>query len=802
MKVLRRIVIAFLALVVMGFIAGGIFIKYNSQKAIPDYNKEIVFTALNNQVIVKRDSFAVPSVYAQNEADLYRTVGYVMAQDRLWQMDLLRRITTGRLSEIFGKEMLVPDQLFRSLGFLDKSELVLAACDEQIKLALEAFSEGVNQYIEDNFGKLPPEFTILGYVPEKWEPKFSVNLIGYMAWGLTLGWSTEISLYKIKQAVGSELYSELEPDMDMQREYIYPDGIDHELMAVNSALDIISQTISDLGLNVFEASNNWVVSPSKSENGQAMLANDMHLGLNAPGIWYQMHQVVPEKLNVTGVVLPGQPFVICGHNDDVAWGMTNVMLDDMDFYMETLKVDDSTKYLYNSEWKDLKIVREIIHDKSGDSTEVYNFFTHRGPAISGFKEVKDKAISMRWIGSEFSNEVRSVYLFNRMKNWEDFRNAASTFISISQNIAYADRQGNIGMQTTGGIPIRKGNGIFIAPGDTSKYDWTGIVSFEELPHDYNPPKGYLASANNRTIGDDYPYYISRWFDLPNRMEAITESLESKEKLSIEDFKAIQSKQVSKWAEKLVPYFTGLLKDDIVNQNEIMNVAYTYLDTWNYEMSVESVEATLFEQFYVEFLRAVFYDELGEKLFTELITQDMIPSYFMDKVRRTNESAWFDDVSTKDKIEDAKDIAIIALNNALNILSERLGRDMAGWEWGTVHSLSLNHPLGKVDVLNRAFKLNRGPFPVGGSYHTVSPYSYPLNDLFHADHGSSHRHIFTTGDWDKSQVIIPTGISGIPASDFYCDQTDDYLNYRYKTDYFSDSGVDNSTRFRTIFKPFE
>ena len=797
MKSLRFFLIGLLTLIFFGIIAVIVFVRFTSRKALPDYNENIQLSSLSAEVEVIRDEHAVPHIYAENESDLYRAVGYQMAQDRLWQMDLLRRLTMGRLSEIFGKDLVEADMLFRSLHFSEKSHVVLDSLDTEIIVSLQAFADGVNEFIDNNTKKLPPEFTILGYKPEKWEPYHSANLIGYMAWGLTKAWSTEVLLFNISQAIDEEHFNELVPDMNLQNVYIFPDAEQNQELAFKSVMTRVGKKVSELGLQVFQASNNWVVSPDKSANGHAMLANDMHLDLNAPGIWYQMHQVVPGELNVTGLVLPGQPFVICGHNENVAWGMTNVMVDDLDFYRETLSETDSLKYRLNGEWKDIRVEEEVVYTKEGDTLVLFNQFTHRGPIISAIKGVKDKTLSMRWIGNEYSNELRSVYLYNRMKNWDEFKDAAKTFISISQNIAYADAEGNIGMYIAAGVPIREGDGIFIVPGDTTQYDWKGLVPFEELPHSYNPESGFIASANNRTIGDNYPYYISRWYDLPNRYERIAEGLTSKEKICMDDMKEIQSDQNSKWAEKLVPYFLSLINPKDV-EGELELAALELIAEWDFSMPKESIGSTIFEQFYFEFVSNVFSDELGEELYESFIKEDILATYFLDKIRLTNESVWFDDILTEDKIESSGDIALQSLTDAVNALNTRLGSDISKWNWGKVHTLSLMHPLGKVDMLNMVFKLNKGPFPVGGSYHTVRAYSYPSDDLYKANHGSSHRHLFVCGDWDKSQVIIPTGTSGIPASPYYCDQTSKYLNYEYNTELFSNGSVEEGRVYEMRF----
>lgn len=799
MKIFRIVLYVILSLIVLAIIAGGIFIKYTSSKGIPDYESDISLKNMQAEVTVLRDSLAIPHIYAKNEEDLYRAVGYVMAQDRLWQMDLLRRLTTGRLSEIFGKDMIEADLLFRSLKFSEKSNLVLEKSNPEVIACLEAFADGVNQYIESKGGKLPPEFSILGYLPEPWEPVHSANLIGYMSWGLTMAWSTETILFKIQQIVDDVHYRELIPNLDFHDKYVIPDPEKDSALAFYSPLNTIDNDISVLGLQVLQASNNWAVSGSKSLTGKPLLANDMHLDLNAPGIWYQMHQVVEGKLNVTGVVLPGQPLVICGHNENVAWGMTNVMLDDMDFYVETLKSDDSASYLLNGEWKDLIIKEETIHIKGGDSVFRFNRFTHRGPVVSEIKGFKDHIVSMRWIGMEFSNELNAVYLFNRMKNWDEFRTAAKDFIAISQNMVYADKAGNIGMQTVGGIPIREGNPATFFRGDTSLNDWKGLVPFEELPFVYNPEDGFVASANNRTISSNYPHYISLWFDLPFRYEGIVEELTAKEILNHADFIAIQSKQESVNARKFTPVYLEALKSYVSDMNELEKKAYDLLSEWgnsNFSMDKNSIPATLFEYMFIELIRSVFLDEIGDELLMGLLKQDLVPHYLLNNIRITGKSVWTDNINTTGKQETFTDNIIEAFVNTV-IKLEESGVNIDDWKWGNYHTLTLKHPLGSVNMLNRAFQLNRGPFPVGGSFHTVSPYSYPLDSPFGANHGASHRHIYCTANWDNSLVIIPTGTSGIPASDYYCDQTEMYLNYQYKKDRYSKGAVEKNVKYRMV-----
>ncbi|MCK4746910.1 MAG: penicillin acylase family protein, partial [Bacteroidales bacterium] len=389
MKIFKRVITIILAIIVLALAAGMIFLNSLKTRAVPDYNTGVDLESLTRPVTVYRDSFGIPHIYAENEPDLYRTTGYVMAQDRLWQMDLLRRVTTGRLSEVLDPGLVNADQLFRALNFPEKSKLVLSETDPEILACIDAFTDGVNQFIDQNRKNLSFEFALLGYEPEPWEPIHTANMIGYMSWDLASGWGPEMALFKMQQVLEDSLFRELLPNMKYQSTPVFP-----EFMTVENDLEIISiiddaiGIVDNLGLQVFEASNNWAVSGTRSETGIPLMANDMHLGLMAPGPWYQMHQVVEGKLNVTGVALPGSPYIIAGHNEDIAWGMTNVAVDDVDFYLETINPNDSNQYLLDGQWRDMQVVEEEIMVKGKDDPEIrVNLFTHRGAVVSRFKGV-------------------------------------------------------------------------------------------------------------------------------------------------------------------------------------------------------------------------------------------------------------------------------------------------------------------------------------------------------------------------------------------------------------------------------
>lgn len=793
MKTFRRIIAGLLIVLAIVAIAAVFFIRHISRKALPDYSKPVQLTGLIDEVNVYRDDFAVPHIYAKNEHDLYMVTGYLMAQDRLWQMDLLRRVTMGSLSEIFGEDMLGADHLLRALRIPEKSILVLSQSDENLLLSLEAFSNGVNQFIDGHQKKLPPEFTILGYKPEPWQPVHTVNLIGYMAWDLAGSWQTEITLHKLRQVLDEEKFMQLIPDLGFQRTYVHP-HFRRELTSELFQLLEHNNKIKELGIEVFSASNNWAVAGSKSKTGYPILSNDMHLGFGAPGIWYQMHQVIEGQLNVTGVALPGAPVIVVGHNEKIAWGMTNLYVDEMDFYLEKLN-DEGTKYLFNDEWLDLEVRTERILTSKGDTIVRETKFTHRGPIVSGFKKISDEAISMRWTGNDYSNELRSIYLLNRAGNWNEFRDALSTFGAVSQNVIYADIEGNIGIQTAGAVPIRRsGNPIFILPGHTDEADWTGMLPFEELPYTYNPPEGFVASANNKTAGDEYPHYIGYWFDMPFRIDRIREMLDAKEKHDVDDFKAMlgdfQSKLVERYLEDLIQI---VAQSDELNSAE--QKALDILNGWNGSMTAESVAPAIFEKFYGVFIRNILADEMGEELYKEF-GGGLIRNMF-DHIWRNPTSSWVNNIHTGEE-ETFGQMVMVSFKASVQWLADNLGPDPNTWQWGKIHQLGINHPMGSVKILDRIFGLNKGPFPVGGSFHTVNPMGYSFHNPFAVVHGASQRHIFNMGNLKDSYVVIPTGASGIPASKYYCSQIEMFLNNQFKKDPWLKEDVIAGARYHTVF----
>jgi penicillin amidase len=400
---------------------------------------------------------------------------------------------------------------------------------------------------------------------------------------------------------------------------------------------------------------------------------------------------------------------------------------------------------------------------------------------------------MRWSGYDNSDELKAVYLLNRAANWEDFRSAIKNFNSISQNFAYADVDGNIGLNTGGGVPLRKGYGSIIRTGETSEFDWKGYVPFDQLPSSYNPENGYVSSANNKTVSNDYPYYISFRFYVPYRISRIRKMLEEKEILGIDDFKRMITDQHSDYARLLTP-FVLKLRERRNEMNPSESAAFSALEEWDYNMDTDKTAPAVFEFLSINLAKNLLGDEL-EELFVQL--PGSFKDYYIYRILETGPDRWVDDITTS-TTETLDDIILKSFKDGVKKLSETYGTDVNKWTWGSIHKISLDHPLATVKIIDRIFKLSSDKVGVGGSNHTVCPYTY--KEGFIVNDGASERHIFNTADWDESYTVIPTGASGIPSSEFYLSQTKTYLNGGFYKDAFSDEAVKAAAKYELRLIP--
>lgn len=794
MKILKITLVTIAVLLAVVLLAGVIAVPALRKSGLPELNGEKSLSALTAEVKVIRDERGVSHIYASNEHDLYFMTGYITAQERLWQMDMVRHATQGRLSELFKRDMFETDIFLRALGMQEKSRMVLEKEDPEILATLQAYADGVNAWITGCGKKLPPEFRVLGYEPEPWTMVDITNIIGFIGWDLaSSNLSNEISNYKLGMKLGAEKAAELIADWNLVDEVVFPDfRLDDKL--TDKALKAVSsmEKLEELGIVTLSGSNNWAVSGSRSETGKPILSNDMHLGFNVPGFWLQVHQVIPGKLNVTGVLFPGEPFIIAGHNDRIAWGMTNLGVDDIDLFVETV---DSTgnNYLYNGEWLPFRDVEHTLKMTDDSSQTRVLRYTHHGPVISGMQNIDDVVLSMCWSGYDYSDEIKAVYLLNRAGNWDEFRTALSHFKSISQNFAYADVDGNIGLNTGGGVPVRKGTGLLPRRGDTDEYEWKGYVPFELLPSSFNPEEGFISSANQRTVDSSYPFFISGEFSMPYRIMRIREMAGEKQVLGIEDFKRMITDNHSAYAKMLTPV---ILKgaEALSDPGETERKAIEELRVWNYAMDASLVAPTLFEFIRMEMAYQLLGDELDELYGAALGRQH---DFYLYRLMKEGPDGWVDNVNTPEE-ESLETIIARSISAALDTLTARYGGYGEQWQWGRIHTITLEHPMGGVKILDRVLKLNSDTYGVGGSYHTVEPYAF--RDNFRAHHGASERHIFNTADWDESLTVIPTGTSGIPGSPFYLSQTETYINNGFYSEPFSDAAVEAAKKYEMIFRP--
>lgn len=742
--------------------------------ALPKTKGEIVLPGLRADVRVYRDTYGVPHIYAEGEHDLFYAAGFVIAQDRLWQLDMIRRAGAGRLSEIFGEPAVESDRFLRTIGFRRIARRMVGAMHADARDAAEAYVSGINAFIEE-FGRKPPiEFKLLRYTPEPWSVEDVIACGRMMAWQLNVSWRTDLVFARIADRLGEEKARELRSGYPPDAPSIMPGEFEGASARIERFLRSGEAALAFLGAgHPGSGSNSWVVSGERSVTGRPILANDPHLELSSPSRWYEMH-LVGGRYDVAGATLPGVPGVLLGGNKQIVWGATNAMIDDTDYYIENLDID---RYLRDGVWKTVEVVQETIRVKEKEPVPLEIRLTDYGPMVSGLPgfEAGDRALSMRWTGYGESDELHALLAMNRAGSWEDFSDALREFKVPGQNFVYADVEGNIGYRCAAAVPIRdREDAILPGPGSDGARAWRGTIPFDELPYRYNPPEGFLATANNRIAGDAYPYYLSDLWEPPSRIERIRELLEEKRPLSVQDFKRIQNDVLSPHARTTVPHLLRAWGEE--DTLGAVSRARTYLKEWNFEEDAESVGPSIFHAFYLALVRNIYEDELAEKLYADFIGTPNVAIWATMRLLEDGTSEWFDDVGTE-KRESAGDLLRKSLRDALADLTERLGEDMETWTWGRLHSVAFVHFLGAQGPLSKV--LTVGPFPVGGSGATVNAATYSFLAPYQVVTGPSRRFIANLSDIENVLTVIPTGQSGHPSGPHYKDQTDMWLKGEYR-----------------------
>jgi penicillin amidase len=772
--------------------AGVLWYKRNVKNRLARTAGEVTVSGLSKDVEIIRDAYGVPHIYAKNESDLYFAFGYAMAQDRFWQMEFYRRLGQGRLAEIFGGELVEVDRYFRMLtaGGVNRD------VPPEFVFALESFTRGVNAYVETHEDRLPVEFKLLGHRPEPWRVDDYLHIVKVANWGLSSGWHVDLTAARILEKVGEEKLREAFPvwpgdaPLEIPQESPSFAGLSHATTEVH---DLVRRMI---GIPRPWASNNWVVSGKKSATGKPILANDPHLELTTPSLFWEVHLVCP-TLNVSGVALAGIPGISVGHNQDVAWGITNVMLDDVDFYVERLNPENPQQYWYIDHWEEMRVVEEAIEVKGGDTVKTEIFLIRHGPVVERFEKGSEKkAISARWSFTELPQPARATYLLAKARNIDDVTEALKSWTIPGQNFVFADTRGNTGYWCAAAIPIRsKGDGLLPVPGWTGEYEWEGFVPAGERPHLINPEAGFIATANNKPVGRDYPYLIGHYWEPLDRISRIQQMLEAKKRLSLDDVVEMQQDVYSVSASEMTPSLLAVIKSRL-NGPEAQ-AAGDILAEWDFMMDKESVGACLFEVTYQKTMENTFKDELGDALFQAYLETGSFPPRAMRRLFRKGGSPWFDDVHTPET-ETMEDILAKSLTETLAELKEALGNDMSTWRWGRIHRLTFKHVLAKKKPLD--WLLNLGPFPIGGSNLTVNVGRYPYENPYDVNVGASLRMIVDLSDVDGSLRVLPTGESGQPGSRHYQDQVDLYLEGRYHPDRTDRGDIEKNAEAVLILKP--
>ncbi|MET8127220.1 penicillin acylase family protein [Streptomyces sp. NPDC005065] len=889
----RLIVIALVLALVAGIGYGAYWSVATARASYPQTNGSVKIDGLSANVDVKRDSYGIPQIYADSDTDLFRAQGFVQAQDRFWEMDVRRHMTAGRLSEMFGSGQVDTDAFLRTLGWRkiaqEEYDTVLSA---DTKKNLQAYADGVNAYLKGRDGKnISVEYAALGltndYQPTKWTPVDSVAWLKAMAWDLRGNMQEEIDRSLMTSRLSKEQIEELYPayPYDKHRPIVdqgaissvtgafdpaatssagvgantvqgATEGLNTQLSSLSDTLDEIPALLGPNGNGI--GSNSWVVSGTYTTTGKPLLANDPHLAPQLPSLWYQMGLHCRQlsatcRYDTAGYTFSGMPGVIIGHNQDIAWGFTNLGADVTDLFLE--KVSDEG-YQYDGKVKPFVTRKETIKVAGGESRHITVRETNNGPLVSDrsgeLEKVGQKApvtnaapdrgdgyaVALKWTALEPGHSMDAVFELNRAKDFKTFRAAAEHFEVPSQNLIYADTKGNIGYQAPGKIPVRKaGNGTMPSPGWASSYGWKkDPIPFDELPYEYNPTRGYIVTANQAVIDEKkYPYLLTKDWGYGTRSQRINDLIESKikggGKISTDDMQKMQMDNTSEIAALLVP---ELMKINVSDKS--VREAQKLLEGWDYTQEPDSAAAAYFNAVWRNILRLAFGDKLPKELrvkgecLTVLPADSTGPVDEQDKPVREcgqrdtdtaqpdggdrwyqvvanlmddeNNGWWQSPKNRKDKATETRDELFgRAMEDARWELTAKLGKDISSWSWGRLHQLTLkNQTLGTEgpDVLQRA--LNRGPWNLGGGEAAVNASGWNAAGGYEVIWVPSMRMVVNVGDWDKSRWVNLTGASGHAFSAHYTDQTDKWVNGELLDWSFGTNAVAKGTKDTLTLKP--
>ena len=773
----------------IAIIASGVWLWWRARTSLPAVDGSIPMPGLAAQVYVFRDARGVPHIRAKSLSDALFAQGYVTAQDRLWQMDLSRRNAEGTLSEVFGEPTLWMDVESRTLGLPQVAEAALTDFSPEERRLLDAYTRGVNAFIESHRDRLPIEFVILRYEPRPWKARDSVAAALNLVTSLSRTWESDLMRERIAAKLGSRLFDDAFPDrsaLDVPVAEVARSSrqnprrviaeSDDDAMSDASFRSFVGSSIASPG---GVGSNNWVVSGSHTRSGKPLLANDPHIAHSVPSVWYMLHLKAP-GLDVTGVSLPGVPLVIIGHNEQIAWGVTNTAPDVQDLYAESFNPVNSRQYLHNGKWVDADVRDETIPIRNHSAYQFTVTVTRHGPLIS---HAGRRFLALQWT-LLIPHAIRLPFLqIDQAGNWKEFTSALRNFNVPMQNFVYADGAGNIGYYAAGLVPIRKqGDGVMPVPGSSDDYDWTGFIPFESLPHSFNPAGGIIATANGRIIPGDYPYFITARWDAPFRTARIFQLLRGGGDFTTADMLRIQSDTLSLEDQWLAQH---LLKatENLTALSPDARFALGSLKSWDGIARADSSATLILEVTRTALLTRILKPKLGDDISGYRWPMSTV---FLQNVLEQNLTRWLPpgDASFQETLVRSLDDGIRRIPQLVH------SRNHAAWKWGDTIPLTFHHPLDPVPLLGRW--LDVGPFPQAGTGTTVKQTTPRL--------GPSMRIVVDFSDLDGSLQNITLGESGQVLSPHYRDQFEAWYAGRSFPMPFTDAAVEKAAVHKLILEP--
>lgn len=765
MRLLKILGVAVVVLGVSAFAGYHLFFKL----CVPDYTGTMALPGLMGQVTVKTDEHGVPHIFAENETDLFFAEGYIIARERLFQMDMTRLAGRGELSTMFGERTLEKDRFLKTLGFYRQAKKNYGVLSVEGKAILKAFSAGVNAYI--NTGELPREYFILGVEPGLWVPEDSIVTILLMSYSLTRSKKVDLIMNQIRQHGGEKILAKILPS--------YPDFaptlVNQEKPRAMAASFIpsfepgvgsgkVSQEMDPFPLSLDIAASNWMIfSPKMTGTGKALFAGSPDLSPTLPGLFYIVH-LKGGGIDAMGGALPGVPGIgPLGFNGHLAWSAVNGRGDELDYFVEKINPENPNQYLTENGYENFERIEETLRIKDKDGIREEKMMvkiSRHGPMISGVLPMAPADCAMQWSALEMSGQdFDGLIAMNRAQNFDDFKKGLSLVRTMNLNIGYADAKGNIGWQFTAAPPIRKkGDGSLPVPGWTGEYDWEGFVPVEDLPYDYNPKSGYVASFNNDPGNVDYHlthYYL---FERAIRFENIM-ATRGKGPVDFAELKRMQMDTLSVVAQRWVPRILAVCK-----ATPGLAPYLTLLEDWDYEVDITSAGATVFNYFYYLMMENTLKDEVGEEMWAKGLGQEYlyyIPDLALTRMIDDPGNRLYDDQATPEVRENQADIILKSMDQTISYLVQHLGEDTAKWQWGLVHQMHFKHPLGE-----KLSFLNLSPIATNGSHHTINSGFWTPKHPFEMTSGGVIRMMVDFSNLEKSTIISPPGQSGHFKSPYY------------------------------------